>query len=97
MTPLTLTDVEKIAHLARLQLMAAEKAQYLSQLSAVLDYVAQISELDLTDIPPTTHAVVQHNVLREDVAEPSMPLSDVLFNAPDHSDNQFKIQAVLDE
>ncbi|GAB4145010.1 MAG: Asp-tRNA(Asn)/Glu-tRNA(Gln) amidotransferase subunit GatC [Candidatus Promineifilaceae bacterium] len=94
---LTLADVEKIAHLARLQLTAAEKIQYQGQLSSVLDYVAQISELDLTDIAPTTHAVVQHNVLRDDVVEPSMILADVLFNAPDQADNQFKIQAVLDE
>jgi aspartyl-tRNA(Asn)/glutamyl-tRNA(Gln) amidotransferase subunit C len=93
---LTLTEVEEIAHLARLELTEAEKIAYQSQLSAVLDYIAQISELDLTNVPPTTHAVAQHNVMREDVAEPAMPIEDVLHNAPEHEDNQFKIQAILE-
>jgi aspartyl-tRNA(Asn)/glutamyl-tRNA(Gln) amidotransferase subunit C len=93
---LTITEVEEIAHLARLQLTEAEKVAYQSQLSAVLDYIAQISELDLSNVAPTTHAVTQHNIMREDVAEPAMPIEDVLHNAPEHEDSQFKIQAILD-
>ena len=47
---LTLQDVEKIAHLARLELTRAEKAQYLEQLSAILDYADMLNELDLEEI-----------------------------------------------
>lgn len=94
---LTRQDVEKIAYLARLELTEAEKAQYQEQLSAVLDYAERLNELDLTSVPPTAHAVTQHNVLREDVIEPSLPLDDVLFNAPQQAQNQFLIQSVLDE
>lgn len=89
-------DVEKIAHLARLELSEAEKALYLEQLSAILDYAAMLDELDLTGISPTTHAIAQENVLRDDVIAPSLPLEETLYNAPRQQDNQFLIQSVLE-
>lgn len=94
---LTLQDVEKIAGLARLALTQEEKERYLQQLSAILDYAERLNELDITDVPPTASAVHLHSVMREDRIEPSLPIEDVLFNASHHSQNQFKIQAVLDE
>ena len=94
---LTLADVEKIAHLARLELTEAEKKQYLEQLSAILDYAERLNELDLTDIPPTSHAIAQQNIMRPDVAEPSLPMDDLLHSAPQQKDNQFVVQAVLDD
>ncbi|MCP5100220.1 MAG: Asp-tRNA(Asn)/Glu-tRNA(Gln) amidotransferase subunit GatC [Chloroflexi bacterium] len=94
---LTLKDVEKIADLARLDLTDAEKAQYLEQLTAVLDYANVLNELDLTNVPPTAHAVAQQNVMREDIVQPSLPIEDVLHNAFKHAQNQFRIQAVLDD
>jgi aspartyl-tRNA(Asn)/glutamyl-tRNA(Gln) amidotransferase subunit C len=94
---LTLADVEKIAHLARLDLTDEEKARYREQLSAVLDYAARLNELDLDGIPPTTHAVARQNVMRDDIAEASLPVDDVLFNAPQQAQDQFLIQSVLDE
>ncbi len=94
---LTRGDVEKIAHLARLELTEAEVALYQSQLSAILDYATRLNELNLEGISPTAHAVTQQNVWREDVAEPSLPMDAVLFNAPKQANNQFVVQAVLDE
>jgi aspartyl-tRNA(Asn)/glutamyl-tRNA(Gln) amidotransferase subunit C len=94
---LTQQDVEKIAHLARLELTEAEKAQYQSQLSAILDYAERLNALDLEGIPPTAHAVTQQNVFRADVAEPSMPMDEVLLNAPNYAANQFVVQAILDD
>ncbi|MDX1687497.1 MAG: Asp-tRNA(Asn)/Glu-tRNA(Gln) amidotransferase subunit GatC [Candidatus Promineifilaceae bacterium] len=94
---LTIEDVKKVAHLARLQLTAAEVRQYQEQLSSVLDYVELLNELDLEDVPPTSHAVARRNVLREDEARPSLPVEDVLFNAPKKARDQFLIQAVLDD
>ena len=93
---LTLADVEKIAILARLELTAEEKSQYREQLSAVLDYVAMLDDLDLTGIVPSAHAIAQTNVMREDKVEPSLTLDEVLFNAPAQAQNQFHIQSVLD-
>jgi aspartyl-tRNA(Asn)/glutamyl-tRNA(Gln) amidotransferase subunit C len=92
---LTVTEVEKIAHLARLSLSADEVTLYQKQLSAILDYAARLNELDLTGIEPTAHAVARHNVMREDVVQPSLPLDDVLYNAAETAANQFLIQAVL--
>jgi aspartyl-tRNA(Asn)/glutamyl-tRNA(Gln) amidotransferase subunit C len=94
---LTLQDVAKIANLARLDLTDEQMAQYQEQLSAILDYAEMLNELDLTDIEPTAHAVAQQNVMREDVARPSLPIESVLYNAAKTAQNQFQIQAVLDE
>ena len=94
---LTQSDVEKIAHLARLELTDEEKAQYQTQLSAILDYAERLNTLDLDGIEPTAHAVSQQNVLREDKADPAMAMEDVLFNAPKHAANQFVVQAILDD
>ncbi len=89
-------DVTKIAHLARLALTDEELAHYQSQLSAVLDYAARLNELDLTGVPPSTHAAGRRNVLREDVIAPSLAADDALFNAAATADGQFLIQSVLD-
>jgi aspartyl-tRNA(Asn)/glutamyl-tRNA(Gln) amidotransferase subunit C len=94
---LTRQDVERIAYLARLELTEAEKAQYQEQLSAVLNYAERLNELELTGIPPTTHAVTRHNIVREDVVEPSLPPEETLFNAPQQAQEQFLIQSVLEE
>lgn len=94
---LTLEEVEKFAHLARLKLTEQQKSQYREQLSAILDYAAMLNELDLEDVPATAHAVAQQNVMRPDVVEPSLPVEAVLFNAPQQVDNRFLIQSVLEE
>jgi len=94
---LTTTDVEKIAHLARLALTGEQKAQFAKQLTAVLDYAARLDELDLADVPPTAHAVARQNVMRDDEVEPSLPLDALLYNAPRQQDDQFFIQTVLDD
>jgi aspartyl-tRNA(Asn)/glutamyl-tRNA(Gln) amidotransferase subunit C len=94
---LTLDEVEKIANLARLELTAAEMARYQEQLSAILDYAARLDELDIAGVPPTASAVALTNVLRQDVIQPCLPVEEALFNAPRQAQNQFLIQAVLDD
>jgi aspartyl-tRNA(Asn)/glutamyl-tRNA(Gln) amidotransferase subunit C len=80
-----------------LALTDAEKLRYQEQLSAVLDYAERLNELDTTGVPPTASAVNILNVMREDIVEPSLTVEDVLFNTIQHSQNQFQIQAALDE
>ena len=94
---LSRAEVENIAQLARLTLTEEEKALYQGQLSEVLAYAERLNELDLADVPPTAYAVPRQNVLRDDVAQPALPVEDVLFNAPQQADNQFLIQTVLDD
>ena len=96
MTTLTRDDVRKIAHLARLELTEEEVDLYQKRLTAVLDYVATLDELDLEGIPPTTHAVAQVNILRDDQITVKMPQTEALANAAQTQDGQFAIQAVLE-
>lgn len=97
MSHLTIQDVEKIALLARLALTEEEKVLYQHHLSAVLDYVEQINELDLEGIAPTTHAVAQQNVLREDVVNSQLSTAAALANTAAHTQNQFLIQKVNEQ
>lgn len=94
---LSLQDVEKIASLARLDLTAAEKRLYQEQLSAILEYAQRLNQLDVEDTPPTAAAASLQNILREDVIEPGLTIEEVLFNAARHDQDQFQIQAVLDD
>lgn len=90
-------DVAKIAHLARLALTDEQLALYQGQLSNVLAYAERLNELNLDEVEPTAHAVARQNVMREDEIRPSLPIAAVLQNAPKQAQNQFWIQAVLDD
>lgn len=88
-------EVRKIAELAKLELTDEEVALYAGQLSHVLDYFNRLQELDTAHIPPTASVLPLTNVMRPD--EPALPLSpeDVVANAPDAVDNQFRVNAVF--
>ena len=64
------------------------------QLSAILEAVGKVSELDLEGVEPTAHPLDLVNVLAEDEPRPSLPLEDVLANAPDPEDGFFGVPAV---
>jgi aspartyl-tRNA(Asn)/glutamyl-tRNA(Gln) amidotransferase subunit C len=93
---LTLEEVEHIAELARLRLTDEEKARYREQLSAILDYFAQLQELDTADIPPTSSVLPPRSVLREDQSRPGLDLNELLHNAPEADNRQFRIPPVLE-
>src|SRR5512138_1657734 len=92
---LTQQEVEHIARLARLELTTAQQALYREQLSAILDYIARLRELDTTDVPPTAGGGLSEAPLRPDESRPSLPTSTLLANAPDTEDDQFKIPPVF--
>jgi len=93
---LTLAEVEHIARLARLELSGEQKARYREQLSAILDYVAKLQELDTADILPTVGGSVTQMPLRADEARPSLSVDEALANAPGQSGNQFKVPPVFE-
>jgi aspartyl-tRNA(Asn)/glutamyl-tRNA(Gln) amidotransferase subunit C len=93
---LTLAQVEHIAELARLQLTDEEKIRYCEQLSAILDYFAQLQTLDTSTIPPTSSVLPPRSVLREDESRPGLKVEELLQNAPEVEDNQFRIPPVLE-
>jgi len=92
---LSLETVEHIADLARLSLSEEEKRQFADQLSDILDYAARLEELDTDHIPPTASVLNLTLRLREDRAIPPLPQADVLRNAPQTKNGQFKVPPVL--
>ena len=93
---LTLEEVEQIAALARLRLTDEEIAHYREQLSAILDYMAKLKELDTSAIEPTATVLPLRTVLRPDVVTPSLSLAELLANAPDAEANMFRVPPVLE-
>ncbi len=81
MAGLTRSDVEHVAFLARLALSPDELDRLEGQLNHILDQYAKLSELDTSAIPPTAQTIELENILREDVAGPSLPVEAVLGNA----------------
>jgi aspartyl-tRNA(Asn)/glutamyl-tRNA(Gln) amidotransferase subunit C len=63
-------QVRKVALLARLELTPEEEEQFTTQLGSILEYVEQLSELDVTNVPPTARAIDVSNVTREDELQP---------------------------
>ena len=86
-------EVLHVARLARLALTDDEVERLTGELDAILDAVGIVSELDLADVPPTSHPLDLVNVWAEDEPRPSLPLEDVLANAPDADGSLFRVPA----
>jgi aspartyl-tRNA(Asn)/glutamyl-tRNA(Gln) amidotransferase subunit C len=93
---LTPEQVHWVAHLARLELSDAELATMTRQLSAIVDYVAQLQKVKTDGVEPLAHAVAIQNVFRDDEPAPSLPAADALANAPDRHGDFYSVPAVLD-
>ena len=83
-----------VARLARLELSDEEVERFGGQLSAILDAVGKVSELDLEDVPPTSHPLDLVNVFGEDVPGPCLSREEALANAPDPEDGFFGVPPV---
>ena len=93
---LSLSEVEHIADLARLELSEEEKERYRGQLSAILEYAARLRELDTSGIPPTSSLLPAGNVMRPDQPRPGLPLEAVFYNATQVQEGQFRVPRILD-
>jgi aspartyl-tRNA(Asn)/glutamyl-tRNA(Gln) amidotransferase subunit C len=90
-----LDQVKHVARLARLALPPEKLEKLASQLESILEYVAKIDEVDTTGVEPMAHAAAVKNVLRQDVAEPPLPVEKVLANAPETDGPFFKVPKVI--
>jgi aspartyl-tRNA(Asn)/glutamyl-tRNA(Gln) amidotransferase subunit C len=90
---ITREQVLHVAKLAQLGLSEDEVTRFSEQLSAILESVGKIAELDLTGIEPTSHPLDIVNVFGEDEPEPSLTLEEALANAPDPEDGSFGVPA----
>jgi aspartyl-tRNA(Asn)/glutamyl-tRNA(Gln) amidotransferase subunit C len=89
-------EVEHVAMLARLELSPDELEKMRSQLSQILDYIAMLNEVDVSDVAPTFQVTDMLNVMRPDEVRPSLPREDVLANAPDQQDGMFRVKPVFE-
>ena len=88
---ITREQVAHVARLARLALTEEELERFREQLGAILEAVGKVAELDLADVPPTSHPLSFVNVFGPDEPRPSLPLEDVFANAPEREDDFFRV------
>ena len=92
---ITPEQVRNVAKLARLALDEPQLQRLEGQLESILEYVARVREADVTGVEPMAHALPLTNVLRDDVVEPSLPIDQVLRNAPDTDGRFFKVPKII--
>jgi len=89
-------DVRYVANLARIELSDDEVKTFQNQLEDVVGYIEKIGELDVDGIEPTSHTHPVMNVFRKDELKASLEREDVLANAPEEVDSQFKVPKILE-
>lgn len=91
----TTKDVTYIAELSKLRFTDAEMVTMTNELNNILHYVEKLNEVDTEGVMPLSSIHDPINVLRDDVALPSLAQSAVLHNAPDRQDRFFKVPKVI--
>jgi len=86
-------QVLHVANLARLKLAEDQVERMSEELSGVLDHIEKLSELDLDEVPPTSHVIEVENVLRPDEPRESWPKERMLESAPDAANSGFRVPA----
>ncbi len=94
---LSVQEVEHIADLARIELSEEEKSKYAGDLSAVLNYIDQLSEVDTSNVSGIPHAATIVNSVREDAAEDcdAETKKKIIESAPLKENGYIKVKAVL--
>ena len=89
--------VEKVAHLARLELADDEKEKMIKDMSKILGFMDKLNEIDTSGIEPLVYMTNEVNVLREDVVKQEITHEEALQNAPKHDDNYFLVAKVIEK
>ena len=97
MASLSRSDVEHVAHLARLGLTEDELTRLEGQLNHILDQYEILARLDTEAIAPTAQTIELENILRDDVVRPSLPVEAVLGNAPKREGDFIVVPSILTE
>ena len=84
-------QLRHVARLARLELREDEVERLGAQLNDILAAVSKVSELDLSEVPPTSHPLDVVNVWAEDEPRPSLPVEEALANAPEREGSYFRV------
>ncbi len=89
-------DVRHVAALARLEISDEDLEPMRRELSAILEYVGKLDELNTDDVPPTSHVLALNNVFRSDTVEESLPRDKALQNAPSEAMGHFRVPKVME-
>ncbi len=96
MSTLSAEQINHIAKLSRLGIADEEKQQFAKELSAILGFVEQLNEVDVNNVPPTSHAAGVVNAMREDSVQQYDHQADLVKVAPAKKENLVKVKAVFD-
>ena len=97
MTKITRNEVEKVAHLARLELSEHEINNHAKQLEKILDYIKQLEKIDTDDVACTTRAIEVTNVFRKDEKIISECTKELLELGPSTENKYFKVPKIINE
>lgn len=87
--------VDKIAHLARLELSDAEKQETIKDMNRILTFMDKLNEVDTSTVEPLVYMNTDVNVLREDVVRQDITHDEALLNAPEKDENFFHVAKVI--
>ncbi len=91
------TQVRQVAKLSRLDLTDDEVARFSTELSAIVEYIEKLNELDVDSVEPLAHCLPLNNVFRADEIRPSLDTEEALSNAPQRHEEYFKVPKILDD
>lgn len=87
--------VDKIAHLARLELSGEEKQETMKDMNRILDFMDKLNEVDTSAVEPLVYMTAEVNVLREDVVKEVISHEEALLNAPEKDADFFHVAKVI--
>lgn len=93
---MSLPEVDHVALLSRLRLTDDEKIRFAEDLNVILEQFEILQRLDTEGVPPTSHAMILENVLRDDASRPSLQRADFLREAPEARDEFFVVPRVVE-
>jgi aspartyl-tRNA(Asn)/glutamyl-tRNA(Gln) amidotransferase subunit C len=97
--PISTGEVEKIAGLAKLKFDPQELERFVDQFQEILEYIAKLEAVPTEEVEPTYQALEQEDLAtptREDEVKPCFPVGTALANAPDSSEDHFRVPPVID-
>jgi len=89
--------VDKIAHLARLELTGDEKQEMIADMTKILGFMAKLNEVDTSGVEPLIYMSDEVNIYREDVVKQEVTTEEALQNAPKHDDKYFLVAKVIEK
>ena len=93
---ITVSQVRRVAELARLDLAPGEEELLTGQLNAILEYMDQLGEVDTTGVEPTSHVLPLTNVMRDDVVHECLSTAEALANAPSADQGHFAVPKIIE-